>query len=1001
MTVSIRRMSLGSGFEYLMNSVARGDGATASSSPLTRYYLESGTPPGRFLGAGLVGLNNGAGVAVGSAVSEQALWRMLGIMADPVTGDPLGRRPQHWPTPLPQRIASRVAALPDGLGDRARAVAVAQIEAEERRREAEIARPVAAFDLTFSVPKSVSTLWALADAATQTAIYRAHQDAIATALAWAEQNVFFTRTCAGGAVQDEVRGVVAAAFDHWDSRAGDPHLHTHVVVANRVQTADGKWRSIDSKTLFRYTVALSELHEGVVHDLLTDRLGVAWTQRARRHSAVPRYDIGGVPDALIEEFSTRTRDIAAAKDELIAAFATEHGRQPTNVEVLKLRQQATLATRPDKQQSTLAQLMATWRDRADHQLGPAATAWTDHVLGRVDVPPLRSADAGDEMLHDLARLVLDAIAHKRATFAHANVLAEVHRQLHGISFASPADRLNVADRTTRFALDGALPLDGPAAPVLAHLLRPDGTSKLRQRGADRYTTIAILDAESRLLEGGRDLHAPAVSAAAVTAASAGLGEDQIAAITSIGTSSRTVDVLVGPAGTGKTTSLAALKTAWESVRGPGSVIGMAPSATAAQVLADELAIPTDNTAKWLTEQGRNTARITSITQLESELATCSSTGTARARRLSRQLAQSRSEHDHWSIRKSQLVIIDEAGLAGTLTLDAVVAAAQRAGGKVLLVGDWAQLGAIEAGGSFHMLATDRADVPTLTQVHRFDNTWEAKASTRLRDGDVEVFNDYQDHDRVHTGDRVAMLHALFDGWRTDTDAGLDSVMIALDDTAVADLNALAQAHRQDTGHTQPGPIRSADGLSVEVGDRIVTRRNDRRLPITGERGWVKNGDLWTITAIHNDGSLDATSLDRRGRVLLPANYVAAHVEPGYAATVHRVQGRTVDTAHALVTHTATREALYVAATRGRTSNHLYVDSELDPDHDTSHGPADLATARQAVTSVLKRTATAASAHVALRRAQPSLDPWQTTQATSEIRNRAAAPTADPSHVLTP
>ena len=75
--------------------------------------------------------------------------------------------------------------------------------------------------------------------------------------------------------------MIAAAFDHWDSRAGDPHLHTHVVVANRVQTADGMWRSLDGATLFRYAVALSELHEGVLQDLLTDRLGVAWTARAR------------------------------------------------------------------------------------------------------------------------------------------------------------------------------------------------------------------------------------------------------------------------------------------------------------------------------------------------------------------------------------------------------------------------------------------------------------------------------------------------------------------------------------------------------------------------------------------------------------------------------------------------------------------------------------------------------------------------------------------------
>src|SRR6201999_1016978 len=94
-----------------------------------------------------------------------------------------------------------------------------------------------------------------------------------------EQNVFLTRTGRNGIVQEEIRGVVAAAFDHWDSRAGDPHLHTHVVVANRAQSMDGTWRSLDAKTLYRYVVALSELHEGVLQDLLTERLGWAWDER--------------------------------------------------------------------------------------------------------------------------------------------------------------------------------------------------------------------------------------------------------------------------------------------------------------------------------------------------------------------------------------------------------------------------------------------------------------------------------------------------------------------------------------------------------------------------------------------------------------------------------------------------------------------------------------------------------------------------------------------------
>ena len=143
---------------------------------------------------------------------------------------------------------------------------------------------MAAFDLTMSVPKSVSALWAVADARTQELIMAAHRGAVADALAWAEREVFATRVGRGGAEQVGVRGVVAAMFEHFDSRANDPHLHTHVVIANRVQSAvDDKWRTLDSRSLFRAVVALSELHQGLLMDRVTDLLG----RRLGRSRAAP------------------------------------------------------------------------------------------------------------------------------------------------------------------------------------------------------------------------------------------------------------------------------------------------------------------------------------------------------------------------------------------------------------------------------------------------------------------------------------------------------------------------------------------------------------------------------------------------------------------------------------------------------------------------------------------------------------------------------------------
>jgi len=220
--ISIRRMSLGSGYRYLMESVAVGDGAKRPASDLVAYYSKSGTPPGVFLGAGLVGLADGLGVEKGSPVSEEHLLRMLGLCADPVTGKPLGRAPNRAVASVRKRIAERVAAIPAGVTAGERTAMVARIEAEEHARSGRLRAPVAGFDLTFSPSKSVSTAWALADPATKAVIYDCHRRAIDIVLAFAEAEVFHSRSGTDGVFEEDIVGVVAAAFTHWDSRAGDP-----------------------------------------------------------------------------------------------------------------------------------------------------------------------------------------------------------------------------------------------------------------------------------------------------------------------------------------------------------------------------------------------------------------------------------------------------------------------------------------------------------------------------------------------------------------------------------------------------------------------------------------------------------------------------------------------------------------------------------------------------------------------------------------------------------
>ncbi len=213
-----------------------------------------------------------------------------------------------------------------------------------------------------------------------------------------------------------------------------------------------------------------------------------------------------------------------------------------------------------------------------------------------------------------------------------------------------------------------------------------------------------------------------------------------------------------------------------------------------------------------------------------------------------------------------------------------------------------------------------------------------------------------------------MLDALYLAWRKDTKDGQTTLMIAGDLGTVSELNARARADRVAEGAVAEVGVEVAGGGTAGVGDLVVTRQNDRRL-CTGQ-GWVRNGDRWTVTATDQDGTMTVQRTNGGGMVVLPAAYVAEHVELAYASSAHRAQGRTVDTAHAFVTSTTTREALYVLATRGRESNRLYVDTHYDPDPQTAHDQAtEQVSAKEVLTGVLRNEGADVAAHDMIRREQ--------------------------------
>ena len=842
-------MTAGDGYRYLLNSVVIGDGDRDAASALTRYYLEAGTPPGFWVGSGLPGLTGD--VSAGGPVGEEQLRRLMGHGQDPNTGEQLGRPYRKFATAA-ERTQRRIDKLPKSLTTGERTAQQALIEAEEAQKPTNA--PVAGFDLTFSVPKSVSTLWAVADGGTQALIAQAHHAAIGDVVELFERDVAMTRIGAkgprGAVAQVDVQGVIATAYDHYDSRAADPQLHTHVVVANRVQAAhDGKWRTLDSRAVHAAVTGLSEHYNAVLSDHLARILGVGWEARERGAGRSTAWEIAGVPQELMDEFSSRTRDIEHVKDRLVAEYIQKHGRQPSPRLLWQFRQQATLETRPPKQHHSLSDLTAQWRERAARMLGEDAPTWASALLaGSVAEPLLRADDIPLEDLETVAEAVVEQVGDRRATWKRWNLHAEAIRQTMDLRFASPADR----DRITRQIVDAAerisLRLTPPElASSPPRFRRQDGTSVFRPKASTVYSSEQVLAAEDRLLTASSTRTAPTVplgwiEQAAQTKNRDGhtLSPDQEQAIAKIGVSGRALDVLVGPAGTGKTTTMLALRRAWERRYGAKSVVGLAPSAAAADVLAGDLEIATENTAKWLHEHHRG----------------------------------------NWSLTAGQLVIIDEASLAGTFALDAITAHAQEVGAKVLLVGDWAQLAAVDAGGAFGMLVRDRGDAPELADVRRFQNEWEKQASLQLRVGDTDVIDTYIAHQRVTPGGYDEILEAAYQAWKTDQAAGKKTVLIAETLDTVSELNTRARTDRILAGQVALGGVKLHDENEASRWDLVITRQNERRLSLG--RGWVKNGDRWQVARANDDGSLTVRRAGSKWRttITLPASYVAEHVELG-------------------------------------------------------------------------------------------------------------------------
>jgi conjugative relaxase-like TrwC/TraI family protein len=702
--------------------------------------------------------------------------------------------------------------------------------------------PVPGFDLTFSAPKSVSLTWALGGDGAGTEVAAAHRASVVAALDYMERQACWTRRGHGGHEFVRGDGFLAAAYLHRSSRAGDPQLHTHVLVANATRGPDGRWTRLYHPAIYDHAKTAGYIYEANLRWELSRRLGVRW-QEVRNGIA----EIEGFDPEHLRAFSTRRAEILAATAPDASARA---------------RQVAALDTRRAKDRDlTEESLRERWRSTAE-EIG----------LDRETIR--RTFDRGREV--------------EPATVA-ASDLAEALT-----AHASHFDRRDVIQ-----AVADELPAGAPAAEVeeiadaflaLDSVIAVGETAK-----RPRFTTERIWEIEREALAAARAMAAsdghgvvaePAV--ARVLSTRSTIKPDQQAMVERVTKGGEQLAVVVGEAGTGKTFATVAAAEAWADAG-----VGL------------RVAAPTWRAANVLRSEGLDA---TSVARLLGEL--------DRGRR---------------PLPRGSVLLVDEAGMVDSATLARLIDHARTADAKLVLVGDPAQLGEIEAGGLFAAIVA-RTEPVVLDEVIRHNHDLDRQGACRIREGrGAEAVEVYRSAERVVVcEDPEARREEMVRDWWRSFAAGEDALMIAKRNAEVGRLNVLAREVMRSEGRLGDLEIEVGEARFA-VGDQVITRVNDHRAQIY-------NRERWRVEAIDAEGrGVELRGVDTDRRVTVGADYLgrenpsdgAPALQHAYAATTYQAQGSTVDRAYVMADPSMDRQELYVAASRSREETYFYATPEVD------------------------------------------------------------------------
>lgn len=657
-------------------------------------------------------------------------------------------------------------------------------------------------------------------------------------------------------------GLAYAVTRHGTSRAGDPAVHDHVLIANVTEMRDdrGGYKAL-------YTALLRDRAEaatmvGRLHSAhLAVQLGYAIEADDGPSGRHRHWRVAGIPEAVCEALSKRSDDIAE--------YLAEKGYQG-----YRAANAAARATREVKRHTGVDELLPRWHAELAELGWPverlAATLDDAHRLGTGIAPGLTIVE-----LEQLTARLMDpegTFVARGKVFTRTRLVAEVAPLLYG---HDPAELDHVLD----FIL--ASPLVTPLIGVAGAIEQPYAPT------AVLTTEHAIADAIERLVDAPGPQLDPALVLAAIAAKQDEIGaelvEGQYTAVNAVCGSGRAVDVIVGIAGSGKTTALNAASSALEHAG--YRVIGTATSGQAARTLGDAAGIEahTMRSLLWHLDHGTITLDRTSV------------------------------------------VILDEAGMTADVDMARLVLAVEAARARLVIVGDDRQLSAVGPAGALHaVLAAHPEIVTTLTENVRQRDPSERDALLELRAGDLDrALGFYAANDRITVGPaRTQVLARIVEDWVADTEAGHDTFMLAWRRQSVADLNRIARAIARQRGWLTGPDMTTYTGRSYAVGDTVVTLApNHRGQLVTSERA--------TVTAVHPDALTVETDAGR-SVTLLGDELNADRLDHGYALTVHREQGATSDRTHYLA-EGGGRELGYVALSRARDHTRVHAVAD-DLDH---------------------------------------------------------------------